>query len=229
MSTFFGRLTVVALFASGCASGPQPVLRAVPAAADSVPAPEVRSWQTVRVEGSYGDFEMRVPALRVVPASGSSSLLIVDSVAIEQVEKRLMARMAGIARAQAAALNDTTTAISPQARHLAPAIKPGLLGAVDFADGEVEPTLRSRERITAAARLAEKIPGELRLVARTDGTSPAVFDVAIARARRVYHDLVQAAPTLGEREMQLTVRTTAVLPGAPRTQGTVEIHVSPVR
>lgn len=166
---------------------------------------------------------MQVPALTIAGADGARTTVLVDSVALRQVERRLTARMGGIARAEASALKNDTTVRVVNPRHLAEAIKPGLLGAIPFSSDSLSPTETGRERIASVAHLAKGLPGALEIVAETDGTGAVVFDVALARARLVYFALLESVPGLADREVVLTVRTHAVDPGAPRAAPTVSV------
>jgi hypothetical protein len=60
-----------------------------------------------------------------------------------------------------------------------------------------------------------------------NGIGAARFDVGNARARRVYLALLEAQPGLAEREVLLTVRTRAMLPGAPVPHPVVEVYYTP--
>lgn len=176
------------------------------------------------VDGAYGPIEMQVPAVKIAAAAGARSLVLIDSVALHQVERRLTARIANIARAEAAALQSNAAPPIMNPRHLVEPIKPGLLGAIPFSADSLTPTAVGLERIVAVARLAEQLSGSLEIVVITQGTGAAVFDVAVSRARRVYSSLLESAPSLRDREVRLIVRTSAVNPGAPRASPVVEVY-----
>jgi hypothetical protein len=144
---------------------------------------------------------------------------------LREVEKRLTARIANIARSQAAALADTAESRIIR-RNPAPDIKHGLLGAIPFEDDALVPTEAGAARIAAVAHLLHELPGRIDIVVRANGTGGTFFDVASTRARRVYLRLLEAEPRLAERELRLTVRTQHVLPGAPVPDPVVEVYYS---
>lgn len=148
---------------------------------------------------------------------------MVDSVALRQIERQLTARIGSIARAQAASLLETSQPVVPL-KNVAPKIRRGLLGTIEFAEKSVDPV--AADRAPAVARLAAELEGSIEVVAVASGTGAAVFDLALARARRVYLDLVAAVPGLGQREVVFTIRTIETLPGAPIPVQAVEILIN---
>jgi hypothetical protein len=169
---------------------------------------------------------MAVPVISISPATGVTSSIIVDSVALHEVEKRLTARMSGIARAQASAVLDSISP-PPPGRNPAPAIRTGLLGEIAFEADFLLPTAHGVTRILAVAALLRDLEGRIEISAKVNGIGAARFDIANARARRVYLALLEAEPSLTGREVQLTVRTIAVLPGAPVPNPVVAVYYTP--
>jgi len=191
-------------------------------------AAQSREWSRVTVTGSYGTFEIPVPVIAISPAAGSTAALLVDSVALREVERRLTARIARIARAEAAALHDTTPPLMAP-RSPAPEIEPGLLGTIPFETDSATPTPAGMQRIAAVAHLAAAVDGRIELVANMQGTGAPTLDAAMLRARSVYLALLRAEPSLSQREVLLTVQTHAVMPGAPRQAPTVQIFAAGAR
>lgn len=225
MSTIFLRTSAATLFiaAIGCGGGrSQTPTPSGQKAAD----PSEREWKRITVGGPYGEFEMAVPVITISPANDAPGSIVVDSTALHEVEKRLTARMAGIARAQAGALFDSVSA-APRSRNPAPLIRAGLLGEIPFEADSLRPTSEGTTRVQAVAGMLRELAGRIEVSATVAGTGAARFDVANARARRVYLALLEAQPGLAEREVQLTVRTYAVLPGAPVPLPVVGVYYSP--
>jgi hypothetical protein len=98
-------------------------------------------------------------------------------------------------------------------KNAAPEIEHGLLGAVSFGeDGDL--AAASRERIAAIAELLRGLDGSLEIRALTMTEMPNI-DVAIARARRVYMELISRNSTLATRDVALTVTArSAATPGS---------------
>ena len=191
------------------------------------PAPRgERTWKQITVTGSYGEFDVAVPVITLSTADDGQGSIVIDSVALAELEKQLTARVAQIARAQAQSLLEDTSETRFIQRNPAPAIKQGLIAAVEFGVTSLEPTAEGKQRITAAARLLQDLPGTINITTIAAGTGRTFFDVANSRARRVYHDLLIAEPRLAEREVILTVRTQAVLIGAPVPDPVVEVYYS---
>lgn len=229
MSTLFRQWALVALLVSACGRASGPPLNPSPAPpepADSAEAAQAREWARVTIHGPYGSFEMAVPAIRISAPDAGTALLI-DSVALREVERRLLGRMSRVARAGAASLLRDTAATMMSTKDPAPEIRRGLLGAIPFAGNAIEPTPEGNARLKSVAALAAGLAGEIRIVAVASGTGAVNFDAALARARHVYLDLIAHQPRLAEREALVTVRTIATLPGAPLPTPVVEVYVSP--
>ncbi|HEX6558545.1 MAG TPA: hypothetical protein VF021_03765 [Longimicrobiales bacterium] len=171
---------------------------------------------------------MRVPVLAIRSVAGSSGALLVDSVALREVERRLLGRIARVARAEAAALHDTTPPLMPP-RTPVPEIQPGLLGEISFANASADLDDAARRRIAAVAHLAVQFDGRLEVVANVEGTGGALLDAALLRARRVYLGLIEGDPALAQREVVLTVRTHTAIPGAPRQPPVVRVFAAGAR
>jgi hypothetical protein len=225
MSTVFLRVAIMTVLVAACGRSAQPLREPVPAA-PSADTTAARSWQRITVDGPYGTFAMAVPVISISPAEGASSSIMLDSVALREVEKRLTARIAGIARAQASALLDSVST-APRGRNPAPVIRAGLLGEIVFATDSLLPTAEGARRVVAIAAMLLELPGRVEISTVVSGLGAARFDVANARARRVYLALVEAEPSLAEREVLLTVRTRAMLPGAPVPHPVVEVYYTP--
>ena len=215
MSTFSRNAVILGVALGACAHSSQH-MNVTPAPADSS---ETRSWKMITVSGPYGKFEMPVPVLQI------ATNFVIDSTALREVQKQLTARISSIAREEAAALvGDSVRGI---VHHPTQTIKPDLLGAVEFDNDSVGLNSSALTRLQGMARIAQGVPGAIELVSTEDGTGPAVFDVAVARARRVYLALTETNSRLLGRAVQMTVRTNPVLPGAPRAVPTVEVYIRP--
>lgn len=91
----------------------------------------------------------------------------------------------------------------------APAIRHGLLGTIAFDhDGSLSPS--SLDRIAAIAAMLNSIDAPLEIRASADLGSNRL-DVAIARARRVYAELIGTNKALAERAINITVSALPVL------------------
>jgi hypothetical protein len=225
MSTVFLRLAAVPLLVAACGGAARPAPDPLPAPTGSA-AEADRAWKRIAVGGPYGGFEMAVPVISIAPASGTTNSIVLDSAALHEVEKRLTSRIAGIARAQASAVFDSVSS-APPGRNPAPLIRTGLLGEIAFEEDVVLPTPEGVTRITAVAVLLRDLAGRIEVRAHIHGTGAARFDIAAARARRVYLALLEAEPGLAGREVELTARTIAVLPGAPVPQPVVAVYYTP--
>lgn len=218
MSTLFRMSAFLAVVIAGCSRTVERPLNPSPAP----PEGQAREWTNVTVEGPYGPLDMPVPALRI----SASQPLHIDSIALRQVERRLLARIARVARAQAASLVVDTVATMMSTRNPAPEIRAGLLGVIPFDEGEVAAAADGQPRLRAVAALAKELPGPIRIVANVSGTGTAIVNVGLVRARRIYLELVELAPLLADREVWISVKSTSVLPGAPLPRPVVEIYVS---
>lgn len=217
MSTLFPRIAILSLLlgCGGTAPGPVPVTPA---------PPDERAWKQITVSGPYGTFDVPVPVISLATAESAQGSILIDSIALVELEKRLTQRIGQIARAQAAALMVDTAHNRFIQRNPAPSIKPGLVATIDFDANSADPTVDSRLRISAASDLLYELPGSIHIVTAAHGTGGLQFDVANTRARRVYLDLLGAEPRLADREVVFTVRTRAVLPGAPVPDPVVEVY-----
>jgi hypothetical protein len=219
MSTLFRQLAILSLLLGCAGSAPPPE----PAAAS---APQEREWKQITVSGPYGTFDVAVPVITISTTQNGAGSIVIDSVALIEVEKRLTSRIAHIARAQAAALMVDTSETRFISRNPAPSIKPGLIGMIPFELSDIEPTAEGKQRIPAAAALLNDLPGTIQIVTTAHGTGGTAFGVANARASRVYLDLLGAEPHLTRREVVFIVRTTEALPGAPVPEPVVEVYYS---
>lgn len=214
-------LLAAALTLTACVHGTTTRVRGLPAPADST---DTRAWKAVQVNTAYGTFEMNVPTLVVTANSNERETFVIDSIALREVEHRMTARIAKIAREEAAALKDKQP-VTSESKNRAAVIKPDLLGTIEFEkDGALlrEPAV---ERFRAIARLAEMQGGSLEVVSTVEGSGAATFDAALARARQVYLALVETDPKLAERSVQLTVRMQPVLTGAARNALSVDVFL----
>lgn len=204
----------VTLMLSACGHSAR-LEQAQPAPSDSE---HEREWKTITVNGSLGSMTMPIPAFTF------DSDVVVDTVALREMEKRLTGRIASIAREQAEALavERADVKAAESTSH-----ETNLLGTIVFEADSISPAAAAIARIKAIGNLAQQLPGAVELTATADGTGAAVFDVAIARARRVYLALVESNPALAKRPVRLDVRTKTVEIGAPRAQPTVAIYIRP--
>jgi len=202
------------LMLSACGHSPR-LEQAMPAPPDSAQA---RTWKTITVNGSLGSMTMPVPVVTV------GTDVIVDTVALNEMEKRLTGRVASIAREQAEALVAERSNVKAAE---STSQETNLLGTITFGADSIQPGSEAITRIKAIGGLAEKLPGSVELRATAEGTGAAVFDVAIARARRVYFSLLESNPALAQRPMRLTVSTISMEIGAPRAQPSVAIYILP--
>lgn len=197
IGTFFLSSAILALLLAGCSRGRQ-------ASDNGLPAPRV---DTVHIA---------VPVFRVTPIDSSGATPI-DSASLALLEQRVMNRVAGILRAQVEAAAGKNSAGIPPAQGGAPLIQPGLLATISFEnDGSLSDSARAR--ITAAAKLLEEMdtPFELRA---GSGLGSDQIDIAIARARRVYLDLIATNPALKDRDVVFTITgTNSLYPIEPRVQ-----------
>jgi hypothetical protein len=144
-----------------------------------------------------------VPVLRFTPADPANSSAQLDSAVLELIERRVMSRLASLQRAEAQHAAGVKTAGVTPVKNAAAEIRQGLLGRISFSnDGNLDRT--SQERIAAIAELLNELQGalEIRAVASANMSS---IDVAIARARRVYLELIGRNESLAERDVAITV------------------------
>jgi hypothetical protein len=191
MRTFFLRAGVIAVLVSGCHRGGERT-RGQPA-----PRPD-----TVVIT---------VPVIRFTTADTTDSSARLDSASLALVERRVMSRLASLMRAEKDFASGTKTVGITPVKNAVPEIEHGLLGAINFGeDGDLAAT--SRERIAAIAELLPDLEGSLEIRVVTISEMPNI-DVAIARARRVYMELISRKPTLAARDVAITVtaRSAAML------------------
>lgn len=128
-----------------------------------------------------------------------------------------MRRVASMLRAQVGAATGEPSAGLVTVKHTAPAIRHGLLGTITFND-DGSLTDASRDRIGAIARMLESIDGPLEIRARADVGAKQV-DIAIARARRVYVELLGSNQELAERSVTINVSAaTSLTPMDPQVE-----------
>jgi hypothetical protein len=193
MCTFFLRAGLIAVLVSGCHRGSD-VSRG-----QAAPRPD-----TVVIT---------VPVIRFTPADTTDSSAQLDSASLELIERRVMSRLASLMRAgRDFTAGSKSVGITP-VKNAAPEIEHGLLGAITFGE-EGDLAAASRERIGAIAELLRGLDGslEIRAVTMTDMSN---IDVAIARARRVYMELISRNSTLATRDVAITVTArSGALPGS---------------
>ena len=185
MCTFFLRTGVIAVLLSGCARS---TLRD-----ESTPQPVSRADTVV----------LTVPVLRFTPGHGADVSTPLDSISLELLERRVMARLASLMRAQVQRAAGEQSAGIPPVNGAAPTIQHGLLGTVRFnEDGSIDQA--SRDRISAIAEMMSRLDGGLDI--RTSSAAGiGNIDVAIARARRVYLELLANKPAIAERDVAISV------------------------
>jgi hypothetical protein len=197
MCTFFARCAALAVLLAGCSGN-----RAAPSA-DGAPAPRT---DTLFVQ---------IPVVRLTPADSAAGSAQIDSATIELLERRIMSRISSMLRAEAEIAAGKRSAGIPPVKSGAPDIRPGLLGTITFdEDGAAAPM--SRDRLLGISKLLNEIEAPIELRARADLNSPANIDIAIARARRVYLDLIGMNRSLAERDVVITVTgVTSLIPINP--------------
>jgi hypothetical protein len=146
-----------------------------------------------------------VPVIRFTPADSTADSVTLDSVSLALLERRVMSRVVSAMRAQAQRERGARTAgtgLTP-ARNAAPTIQPGLLGVITFhEDGAIDDS--SRTRVQAVHNLLSELPGPVEIRAYSN-TDLANVDVAMARARRVYLELLDLDDRFAERDVAITV------------------------
>jgi hypothetical protein len=199
MRNFFLHAGVAAILVSGCQRGGE-ISRSHPA-----PRPD-----TVVVT---------VPVIRFTTADTADSSAPLDSASLELIERRIMSRLASLMRAERDfASSSKGVGITP-VKNAAPEIQHGLLGAINFGpDGDLAAT--SRERIAAIAELLRGLDGSLEIRALTVTEMPHI-DIAIARARRVYMELISRNSTLAVRDVAITVAASGA--ATPASNQVVEV------
>jgi hypothetical protein len=149
-----------------------------------------------------------VPVIRLTTESANGSTPL-DSASLELIERRVMSRLASMLRAEVRLAAGQQTAGIVPVKNGAPAIRHGLLGTITFnPDGSLAQS--SRDRIAAIAELLNNIDAPLEIRARADlGTNQ--LDVALARARRVYAELMGTNASLNGRAIRISVSATPSL------------------
>jgi hypothetical protein len=185
MCTFFVRSAALAVLIAGC-GGPAATTKT---AGRPAPRPD-----TLRIS---------VPVIRLTTTDSANGSAQLDSATLALLERRIMSRVASLLRAEShIAAGNGSAGIAP-VKKIAPEIRHGLLGTITFGeDGGIDEP--SRARITAIADMLDRIDAPLEIRSQSQlGTGN--MDVAIARARRVYVDLVTANKSLGERAVSITI------------------------
>src|SRR5207244_3192322 len=98
-STVFTRMLVLSIILGACSRASLHRVAGLPAPQADTAA--TREWKSIHVNGSYGSFDMLVPVVVV----SSNEPMMIDSVALQEIEKRMTSRIARIARAEAEAVN----------------------------------------------------------------------------------------------------------------------------
>jgi hypothetical protein len=144
-----------------------------------------------------------VPVIRFTTADTTDSSAPLDSASLELIERRVMSRLASLMRAEKEFAAGTKSVGITPVKNAAPEIEHGLVGTVSFGeDGDL--AAASRERIVAIAELLRGLDGSLEIRSVTMTEMPNI-DVAIARARRVYMELISRNSTLAARDVAITV------------------------
>jgi hypothetical protein len=186
MHTFFARCAALALLLTGCSRN-----AAMPGA-DHAAVPR---RDTLFVS---------VPVVRLTPADSTAGSLPIDSATLALLERRIMSRIASVLRAENQFVSGKKSAGIPPVKDAAPDIRHGLLGTITFADdGSIDDA--SRSRLQAVAKLLKEIDSPIELRVSSDLNSSTNMDVAMARVRRVYMDLIAENRSLGERDVAITV------------------------
>ncbi len=205
MCTFFARCAVIALLLAGCSRN------SVTRSNDTRPAVPADT------------IVINVPAIRLTVDSASGSAPL-DSASLALLERRVMSRLSSLLRAEARMAAGATTAGIPPVKNAAPEIRHGLLGTISFGDdGSLDET--SRERIAAIAKMLDEIDAPLELRSTSEpGTSN--IDVAIARARRVFIELIEQNRSLGDRDVVFSIRgQTSLRPINPQVEILYQLEV----
>ena len=185
MCTFFVRNAALAVLLAGCGS------RAETANTPGQPAPRT---DTLRIS---------VPVIRLTTTDSANGSAQLDSATLALLERRIMSRVASLLRAEShIATGNGSAGITP-VKNSAPEIRHGLLGTITFdEDGAIDQS--SRARISAIAEMLDRIDAPLEIRSQSQlGTRN--MDVAIARARRVYVDLITANKSLSERDVAISI------------------------
>lgn len=191
MCTFFVRCAASALLLAGCSRQPATT------GTGAVPAPR---QDTIVVA---------MPVIRLTTTDSAIGSVPLDSASLELIERRVMGRLASVLRAEVRlAAGQQSDGIAPL-KNGAPSIRHGLLGTIVFnQDGSLGQS--SRDRIAAIADMLNAIDGPLEIRASAD-LGAQRLDVAIARARRVYAELIGINKALAERAISITVSAAPTL------------------
>lgn len=182
MGTFFVRCAIVAVALAGCSGR------------SATPGP--------RPAAHVDTIDIPIPVFRVTP-NDSAGAAQLDSATLALIERRVLSRVSSILRAHTEMVAGKQTAGIPPVKGAAPLIRHGLLGTITFnEDGTIAEA--SRDRIAAIASMLDQIEGPLELRSRAELGS-ANIDVAIARTRRVYVELIAHNESLAERDVALTI------------------------
>jgi hypothetical protein len=191
MCTFFARSAALAVLLAGCGN-------AASRSESGTPAPRADT------------LHVTIPVVRLTPAASEPGSAQLDSATIELLERRIMGRISSMLRAEAQITAGRTSAGIPPVKDAAPDIRHGLLGTISFnEDGGIDDT--SRLRVAAVASMLNDIEEPIELRVRADLNNTRNIDVAMARARRVYVDLLSHKNGLAERDVVITVTGVATL------------------
>ena len=126
-----------------------------------------------------------------------------DSATLALLERQVMSRVSSILRAYAEQAAGRPSDGIPPVHDAAPTIRHGLLATITFNDdGSMSDS--GQQRIRAVAKLLDEIEQPLEIRAQAlIGTSG--LDVAMARARRVYLDLIGTNRELEQRDVAFTI------------------------
>ena len=187
MCTFFARCVALAVILTGCS-------RHSAAVGGANGAPPARA-DTLHIQ---------VPVVRLTPADSALGSAQLDSAQLAQLERSIMNRIVSVIRSENEFAAGRKSAGIPPVRDAAPGIRHGLLATITFADdGAMDQT--SRERIHAVAEMLKEISAPIALRTSADLNNPGKMDVAMARVRRVYMDLIAEYGALAERDVAITV------------------------
>jgi hypothetical protein len=185
MCTFFARCAALVVLIAGCSRNPS--------------SPGTKGQPVPRAD----TIVVAVPVIRLTTTDTANGSARLDSASLELLERRVMSRVASMLRAESRAASGIKSAGIPSVKNNAPEIRHGLLGTITFAeDGTVDAS--SRERMAAIAKMLDQINGPLEFRA-TSVAGTRNIDIAIARARRVYVDLVSLNNSLTDRDVRFSI------------------------
>jgi hypothetical protein len=185
MCTFFLRSAAFVVLLAGCRG------HSGGSGTSAQPAPRT---DTLRVN---------VPVIRLTTTDSVNGSAVLDSATLALLERRIMSRVASLLRAETQRATGSESAGIPPVKNSAPEIRHGLLGTITFnEDGSVDQP--SRDRISAIAEMLNEIDAPLEIRAKSElGTRN--IDIALARARRVYVDLIATNKILAERDVAISI------------------------